>query len=372
VRGADRKALPAASLFYLYRYIIAIHVRIALPIFVVVLAAASVACPASRASPVHDVQNIRDEAVTFRDGDVTLSATLFLPDDGQRHPAVVLFHGSGPEARNSKVGAWFARNGVAALTYDKRGVGESTGDFRAVSFTDLVSDGLAGVAWLKSRADINPKQVGVWGLSQGGWLGPLAASKSHDIAFVIAVSGPGVSPAEQMVFYYANELRARGMSDQDVDAASETRRRVWHYLSTGTGVDDARAALDRARTEPWFSALDDQSGGLFGRPTNELLSDPAVRARVWFRLEADYDPTVALRALSVPALFIFGDQDRLVPVARSVEIIRDTLTRARHTAFEIVVFPGADHVIRISSDGGALAPHYLETMATWLRKTLGG
>ena len=76
-----------------------------------------------------------------------------------------------------------------------------------------------------------------------------------------------------------------------------------------------------------------------------------MRARVWFRLEADYDPTVALRALSVPALFIFGDQDQLVPVARSIEIIRDTLTRAGHRDFEIVVFPGADHGIRIPSAG---------------------
>ena len=132
--------------------------------------------------------------------------------------------------------------GVAALAYDKRGVGESTGDFRAVSFTDLATDGLAGVAWLKARGDINPKQIGVWGLSQGGWLGPLAASKSRDIAFVMAVSGPGVSPAEQMVFYYANELRARGMSDQDVDAASETRRKVWRLTCRRVRAQTTRGA----------------------------------------------------------------------------------------------------------------------------------
>ena len=207
--------------------------------------------------------------VSFRNGDVTLSATLFLPDDGRRHPAVVLFHGSGPQRRNSMMGAWFARYGVAALTYDKRGVGESTGDFNAVSFTELVTDGLAGVAWLKARDDINPKQIGVWGLSQGGWLGPLAASQSRDIAFVIAVSGPGVSPAEQMIFYYANDMRARGMSDQDVEAASATRRQVWHCLSSGADCDDAKTALDRARTQRWFHALDDQSGGLLaGRATS--------------------------------------------------------------------------------------------------------
>ena len=129
---------PPACPFYLYRYIIVpSDVRFAPP--VLVLAVSFVACSTTRSSPIHDVQNIRNEPVTFHNGDVTLSATLFLPDDGQRHPAVVLFHGSGPEPRNSMMGAWFARHGVAALAYDKRGVGESTGDFRTVSFTDLAA-----------------------------------------------------------------------------------------------------------------------------------------------------------------------------------------------------------------------------------------
>ncbi|HKV99467.1 MAG TPA: CocE/NonD family hydrolase [Vicinamibacterales bacterium] len=336
----------------------------------VVLSVVSVGCSIAARSPVHDVPDVREEAVTFRNGDVTLAGTFFVPDERGRHPAVVLFHGSGPEPRNRWTGRWFAAHGIAALAYDKRGVNESTGDFRAVSFTELAADGLAGVAWLKARADVNAAQIGVWGLSQGGWLGPLAASQSRDIAFVIAVSGPGVSPAEQMIFYYGNQLRESGFSDQEVAAAGETRRRVWHYLSTSTGADEARTALDRARREPWFATMDEQSGGLFGKPTDVLLNDPAIRARVWFRVEADYDPTVALRKLTVPALFIFGDQDQLVPVPRSVEIIRDTLTRAGHRAFEIVVFPGGDHIIRTPSSGGVQSPEYFATMAAWLGRTL--
>ena len=114
-----------------------------------------------------------------------------------------------------------------------------------------------------------------------------------------------MSPAEQIIFYYANDMRARGISDQDVEAASATRRQVWHCLSSGADCDDAKTVIDRARTQRWFDALDDQSGD-FGRPSDGLLNDPAVHARVWFRREADYDPTIALRALSVPALFIFA------------------------------------------------------------------
>jgi len=269
------------------------------------------------------------------------------------------------------MGRWFAGHGVAALAYDKRGVNESTGDFKAVAFTDLSGDGLAAVALLKARADINPKQIGVWGLSQGGWLGPLAASQSNDVAFVVAVSGPGVSPGEQMIFYYGNQLRARGFGGRDVDEAGDLRRKVWHFLSTGEGYDGARSALDRARSQRWFDALNEQSDGLFGRPTNALLNDPTLRDRPWYRLEVNYDPTVALRSLAVPALFIFGEKDALVPVERSVAIIRRTLTNAGHRAFSIVVFPGADHRISVSSDGGRiLAPGYLDTIENWLRRTL--
>jgi pimeloyl-ACP methyl ester carboxylesterase len=268
--------------------------------------------------------------------------------------------------------SWFAEHGVAALAYDKRGVNESTGDFRKVSFTELAGDGLAGVAWLKARADIDAKRIGVWGLSQGGWLGPLAASRSRDIAFVIAVSGPGVSPAEQMVFYFANEMQARGFSEADVEEASEFRRAVWHFLSTGDGSGEARRALDRARTRPWFSVVNEQSDGLFKRPTSELLSDVSLRQEPWYRVEANYDPRIALRKLTVPALFLFGSDDRLVPVDRSVAIIRETLTSAGHRDFSIKVFPRADHALYVPAPEGGmtLAPGYLDTMDAWLRKRL--
>lgn len=338
------------------------------------LAAIFSGCFGTSASAVHRTDTVRDLPITFRSGDATLAGTLFLPDDGRRHPAVVLFHGSGPEPRDTFMARWFAEHGVAALTYDKRGVGASTGDFRAVSFTALAADGLAALALLKARPDIDPARIGVWGLSQGGWLGPLAASQSSDVAFVIAVSGPGVTPAEQMIFYYANQLRDRGFGDADVQQASELRRTVWHLLSTGDGNEGARDALDRARGTRWLEALADQNDGLFRRPATEILRSTALRERIWFREEANYDPTVALRVLSVPALFIFGADDALVPVERSVSIIRSTLTAAGYRAFSIIVFPGADHAISVSSADGrrALASGYLDAIENWLRKTLNG
>jgi pimeloyl-ACP methyl ester carboxylesterase len=313
-----------------------------------------------------------EEQVHFSNGEITLAGSLFLPAGRGRHPAVVLFHGSGPQARDAQTAHWFAEQGVAALTYDKRGVGESTGDFRKVPFMDVCDDGLAAIGLLKTRGDIDPRKIGVWGISQGGWLGPLAASRSRDVAFVIAVSGPGVTPGEQMIFYYGSQLRDKGLSEADIASASSVRRQVWQYLATGTGQVEAQAALASSRKQRWFAALAAQEDGLFALSDSAILDNPSMRSRLWFQSEMNYDPTAALRKLAVPALFLFGAQDDLVPVTRSVEIIRKTLTGSAAADFTIKIFPGADHGIYVETpEGGrSLAPGYLDTMRDWLRKRL--
>ncbi|MGB6624115.1 MAG: alpha/beta fold hydrolase, partial [Candidatus Acidiferrales bacterium] len=219
----------------------------------------------------------REEAVRFTSGEITLAGTLVLPVGSQRHPAVVLFHGSGPQERDLFMARWFANQGIAALAYDKRGVGESTGDFRAVPFMELCNDGLAAIGYLKTRKEIDAKRIGIWGLSQGGWLGPLAASRSADVAFVIAVSGPGVSPGEQMIVYYADELRAEGVPESYVREASAVRHDIWNYMSNGNGYEKVKKELEQARTKGWFGKAKVQQDDSFGtRPMPaELSKQPA-------------------------------------------------------------------------------------------------
>lgn len=264
---------------------------------------------------------------------------------------------------------WFAGEGVAALTYDKRGVGESGGDFRTVPFMELCNDGIAAIEYLKSRKEIDSKRIGVWGLSQGGWLGPLAASRSSDISFVIAVSGPGVSPGEQMLFYYAEELRARGAPESDVREATALRRDVWNYMSSGKGYEKARDEMNLGRTKRWYKEVKTQQDGLFDPlPAPSELSKPVKRSLIWFGHEMNYDPVPALKALRVPALFLFGDEDRLVPVQESVVVIRQALTQSGNRDFTIHVFHHADHgMYLVASDGyGGFDHEYLETMRKWL------
>ena len=332
----------------------------------------AIACTQRGTTPVETLSEkygVREEAVRFASGKVNLAGTLVLPENPEVHPAVVLFHGSGPQARDLFTAHWFASQGVAALAYDKRGVGESSGDFRAIPFMELCDDGLAAIAYLKLRQEIDAKQIGVWGLSQGGWLGPLAASRSADVAFVIAVSGPGVSPGEQMIVYYANELRRQGIPEGDVREASGVRRDIWNYMSSGNGYERVKAELEQARTKAWFSQAKGQQDDSFGMlPRPEELSKPVGRSLLWFNHEMNYDPVVALRTLRVPALFLFGDRDQLIPVQQSVTVLQRVLGEDAHHDFTIREFPNDDHEMRmdVGETRGEIDPDYLKTMREWL------
>src|SRR5256714_9857904 len=142
-----------------------------------------------------DIENRED--VGFANGDVRLAGTLISPKNGARHPSIILVHASGAEDREYMLpfARFLIRRGFAVLGYDKRGVGGSTGDWHTASFTDLASDVVAAFEYLKTRGDIDPAQIGVLGVSQAGWIMPLAAVRAKDLAFLISISGAGVPAA---------------------------------------------------------------------------------------------------------------------------------------------------------------------------------
>src|SRR6266853_5872220 len=171
------------------------------------------------------------QEVTFRNGEVTLVGTLLIPPTKGRHPAVILIHGSSTPSRNDFrfYGDLFARKGIAALIYDKRAGADLSGASR-VDLRDLAVDALAAVTLLKTRDDIDVRQIGLWGHSEGGWVAPIAAAQSKDVAYVISFSGPGVTYAEVNKYADANRLRAHGFSDADIRTATEALARVDDYV----------------------------------------------------------------------------------------------------------------------------------------------
>jgi pimeloyl-ACP methyl ester carboxylesterase len=301
--------------------------------------------------------------VMFQHGDVRLAGLLLTPATAGPHPALVLIDGSGAGDRQSgclpAVREHLVRQGLAVLVYDKPGCGGSSGDWRRQTFVrDRASEALAALRYLQGRPDIRPARVGLWGISQGGWVVLLAAARSPAVAFVVAVSAPGVSPAEQIVYELEHQLPLAGYPPAQVAQAAAFVGRLWGLLREDAPFARVEPLLAEARSAPWYAVLA-QRGEL------------DAEAWAWHRQDDFlYDPAPALAQVRCPVLAIFGEDDHLVPVRESAAVFRRALADAGNGDVTIRIFPQADHGIRPPS-GAGFAPGYLDLMATWVRRRVG-
>jgi len=137
----------------------------------------------------------------WHNGPVLLAGTLHLPVGSGPYPAAVFLHGAGGWTRADELfrvhAERLAARGLAVLIFDKRGCGESTGDWRQASFEDLARDALGAVALLREDARIRGNAIGLFATSQGGTIALLAAERSSDIAFLATLSLSPLSAAAQ-------------------------------------------------------------------------------------------------------------------------------------------------------------------------------
>ena len=237
----------------------------------------------------------RDSAVPsalppfFENGDVQLAFTLDVPAGAGPFPAVVLAHGSGRVTRDQLTWAarQFTRLGFAVLRFDKRGVGASTGTYIFVGtkdspwvFPQLAGDVAAGVRFLRTRPEIDPRRIGVFGASQAGWILPLTARDMGDLAFMILWSGPVCTVGEEM--FYSEIVENTGLP-----------------------------AADGNRAMPEFNG------------------------------PRGFDPVPVLRAVNTPALWLLGLDDHSIPVERTVTNLKLLATSGR--PFTWKVYDGLDH-----------------------------
>lgn len=236
------------------------------------------------------------EEVKFESAGITLAGTIFKP----KHPyaAVVIVHGSGQEKRMLEFASLLASNGLAVLTYDKRGVGESggmyagpevgTNNIDAANLDLLAADASAAINTLAARLSAKHKLVGLLGFSQAGWVIPLAATKNRSVRFMVLFSGPVVTTREQLRFQFFTQGKAT-------------------FWETHT-EEEAREHLHK---------------------------DPD---RYQF---ADTDVNQTLAGLSIPGLWLFGGKDVQVPVRLSIEHLE--VLKAQSKPYQYQLFPALGH-----------------------------
>lgn len=311
---------------------------------------------------------INTQDIEFQNDRASLSGTAYFPAEGKNISGIVALHGASEPSRSSRLyqHLWegLPRIGIGILVFDRRGTGKSTGRSKGTDYETLARDAIAGQSALAKLSPIDPKNVGFWGISQGGWIALLATRLSMLPAFAVAVSTPLVTPERQMEFATSNLLKVRGYSQKDVREMLHARIAWLAYLKERISLATVSDIIRKVERKSWFRLA-------FMPKTKELESSRGALKELY------YDPLDALYDIKVPLLFIYGSEDPWTPVEESIKQLRKIARKRDNISYTVI--PKANHemmfreretmefdeeVLKIAPE----APSYFMEMTMWLSK----
>ena len=234
--------------------------------------------------------------VKFKSEGVTLAGSILTPK--KIFSAVVIVHGSDPVKREMAFAKRLAKEGIAVLTYDKRGVGESggvyvgpsvgTNNIDTTNLNLLSHDASSAVNTFRTYLKDKKIPIGLVGFSQAGWIIPITASKNPQIEFMVLFSCPTITTLEQLRFqFYTNGNNNFWENHTETNALEHIKNDADHYQFIAT------------------------------------------------------DPKISLNTLSIPGLWLFGERDIQIPVKLCMEQL-NTL-KAQGKPFEYTLFSKLGH-----------------------------
>jgi hypothetical protein len=247
---------------------------------------------------------------------------------------MIRIQGAGPQTRRNATDGWFAYHGVAYLSFDKRGTGKSTGDWREAGISELADDVLAAVRFLRQRNDIDADQIGIEGDSEGAWIAPAVAKRDPRIKFIVLWGGPAMDYVPELMNEVEENLKASGVSGDELKKALDFKQRALAMLADGAGLSDKAWAKFQAfvgpyRNEKWFSYV--------GEPEQRAWPQKKLY------LMAQVKSSELWRQVKIPVLAMYGGKDLNVPAAKNVAALTQELTAAGNLDFTTKVFPDANH-----------------------------
>ncbi|MEE3373328.1 MAG: alpha/beta hydrolase [Planctomycetota bacterium] len=309
--------------------------------------------------------------------EVRLAGTLTLPRTGGPFPVAVLITGSGPQDRDETImehkpflviADHLTRQGVAVLRYDERGVGASTGNFAQANSQDFAADVDAAVAYLLSRREIDPGQVGLIGHSEGGYIAPMVAARRDDVAWIVLLAGTGV-PGDQILLNQAERIaRAAGAPAADISLNRRLQQALFGAIRSGAKQPEVVAAFDRfvATLQP-----EEQQHAVVAGSRGEIarLLEP------WFRFFLTYDPGEALARVRCRVLVLNGDKDLQVDPDLNLPAIRAALVGGGNNDYEMHRLPDLNHLFQKCKTGlpgeyrqieQTIDPAVLQVISKWI------
>jgi pimeloyl-ACP methyl ester carboxylesterase len=329
-------------------------------------------------------------AVTYEnpEGGVRFAGTLTIPRGTGPFPAVLMLTGSGAQNRDETVmghkpflvlADHLTRHGIATLRVDDRGVGGSTGDVMRATIADNAGDALAGVAFLKTRDRIDPRRIGLLGHSEGGWVAPLAATRSRDVAFLVLLAAPAVTGEE---IRHAQDSVMGLLSGASLDYVAADRavsQALYDVLRTERNDSVALVKMREASEQAYRRLSPSQQARLDSAMAGVDMAQvwqPMVTP--WFRYLLTFDPRPVLARVTVPVLALFGGKDVQVPPAQSVPPMERAFQGNR--AATVRTYSDLNHLFQHAQTGlvdeygrieETIAPQVLKDIGDWITSLFG-
>jgi pimeloyl-ACP methyl ester carboxylesterase len=317
--------------------------------------------PHNPSGPAGPTAPVAEREITFPSaaGDVVLAGSLIAPTAGPAVPAVVLVAGTGPIDRDvtfcghalfKVLAVALARAGIASLRFDKRGVGQSQGDFQAAGPDEFAADVRGAAGYLATQRGISSGQLGLLGHSEGGMVALTAAADLPWLGFCVLLASPLLSGKENFVHAFA--LLARGGLDRD-------SRFDRHVADLTTLLRIARSA-ERPESDPNALRLaetlaprivSERTSVMFGKSSLSGAGFLGMLSSSCLNVCLSWDPARIVPRVACPALLVYGGRDLQAPAEENAAAARALLDRLDKPSWSIREFPGMNHVFQRCTTG---------------------
>jgi len=318
----------------------------------------------------------KETKVSFSHNNNYLSGVLIEPKNRTNFPVVVFVHGDGATPYNvygyyRPLWNYLAKKGIASFSWDKAGVGDSTGNWGNQSMDERADEVIEAIKMLKKREDIISNKVGLIGYSQAGWVLPIVASKSNYPDFMILISG-AINWIDQGKYLTKTRLTRKGFSQIQIEEVLK------YEANSNKLLTDSFSYVEYIQTynETYPKTL-------------KKNSSPMTANRFQFaKLNWHYDARNNLKDITCPTLAIFGDKDMNIDFAESAKIYKEEFNKSKNNNLTIKTFPSADHgilksnyfdeiipgiwfIIKLELLGDkAFANGYLNFIAKWVEENI--
>ncbi|MGR4890089.1 alpha/beta hydrolase family protein [Sphingopyxis sp. LARHCG72] len=321
----------------------------------------------------------RETPTTFDSVGTKMTGVLIEPPGADaRRPLVVMVHGS---ERTSPIGGIYgyamAAQGISVFVYDKRGTGGSEGEYTQ-NFELLAEDAANALGQARGIAAGRYARAGFFGGSQGGWVAPLAATRTK-ADFVAIGFGLVASPIEEDREQMVSEVRAAGLGKDAEALVTRLSQATAGLLLSDfrTGYDKLDAVRAEMAGKPWAAKIEGEYSGAIARMPNDMLQRIG-RARVDnLELIWDYDAVAALKKLDAPLLWVLAGEDREAPIETTRGALLGLAKQGKPV--DVYLFPQTDHGMwEFTTDANGerqvtrITDGYLKLLADWIKRDVRG